>query len=101
MHPSGEFELLIIQTLSASVPTEGKQRSEKTGGAGGSFITSTEEIHCRAARREENGYEISRALNEKKQSPIRQIPKLQNIKEITVTCISEHLEMKISRTVVQ
>lgn len=61
--------MLIIQTLSASVSTEGRQkRSEKIGGAGGGFITNTGEIHCRATRSEENGCRISRALNEKKKN---------------------------------
>lgn len=79
--------MLIIQTLSASVPTEGKQRSEETGGAGGGGVTEAEEIHCRATRGEENGYKISRALNKKKKKkpPNKQLPKLQNITEITVS----------------
>jgi len=61
LHTSREFQILIIQTLSASVSTEEKQRSGNVLRAEGSFLAHTEGILCSVTCGEEDGNKISRA----------------------------------------
>lgn len=65
MHPSREFQILIIQTLPASASTEEKQRSAKVLRAAGSFLAQAEGILCSVTCGEEDGNKISRARKRK------------------------------------